>query len=366
VKARLTLVLLLGITSAVAGAQDSSSTKRPASPSLTNPGRREAVEALFLDFGVPSSPAFELLPDKPSEVTHVTTPKDLQANARTFFTGTELRTGMAVDVRPLSGMAQSLREYRKDPGKQLAWRTVLSFGTSARSTGSSDVVLALGLRLPVLDRGDPRADSAYISRLESAYRAALEKQEQPGLEDEGSDSLFQERANRASAAIQAVRDSFRLENWNALRLDLGVGGSLLATGGALQRDKVSSDRAGAWVALALPIWSIAEGTISGKGLWANADSSTQEAQRYLLGSRIRIFPVNWISFSVEGARVWSRYDTATLNESWNHFGAGVDVKLPLQAGWLSVAYGGDTSRRDDPDAMFSVEYAVFKERRMKR
>jgi hypothetical protein len=323
------------------------------------------LDALSLDFGVPPSPAFELLPDRPSEVTHVTTPKDLQTNVRSFFTGTELRTGVAMDIRPFSGLASSLREYWKDRGKQVAWRTVLSLGTSARATGSSDAILALGLRLPVLDRGDPRADSAYISRLETAAQNAFLRQGQPPLDSAESDAFFKQRVDSVSAAIQSTRDSFRLAKWNALRLDLGVGGSVLASGGQLQRDKVSSDRAGAWVALALPVWSIAEFTVSGKGLWANADSSTKEAQRYLVGSRLRAFPLDWIALSVEGARVWSRYDASSLNESWNHFAVGGDIKLPMNAGWLSVVYGGDTRRREDPDAMFSIEYAILKERRMK-
>lgn len=345
------------------------------SPESTRPKKVDpaVLDALSLDLGVPSSPAFELLPDRPSEVTHVTTPKDLQTNIRSFFTGTELRTGAALDIRPLSGLASSLKEYWKDRGKQVAWRSVLSLGTSARASSSSDVILALGLRLPVIDKGDPRADSAYIHRLESAYQSALEGEGQPDLPDDDSDSasqarsdsVFQARADRASAAIQAVRDSFRLSKWNALRLDLGVGGSLVANGGQLQRDKVSSDRAGAWVALAAPVWSIAELTVSGKGLWARTDSSTQETQRYLVGSRLRSFPVAGVALSVEVARAWSRYDLSNLNESWNHFAVGGDIKLPMNAGWLSLVYGGDTRRREDPDAMFSIEYAILKDRRMK-
>lgn len=351
--------VLLALAAGMVPAQDNSASNKP---KRVPP---EVLDALSLDFGVPSSPAFELLPDRPSEVTHVTTPKDLQANVRSFFTGTELRTGVAMDIRPFSSLASSLQQYWKDKGKQVAWRSVLSFGTSARATGSSDVILALGLRLPVLDHGDPRADSAYIRRLEGAYQQALDSLGQPDLEDEGSDAVFAARAESASAAIQPVRDSFRLAKWNALRLDLGVGGSVVASEGQLQRDKVSSDRAGAWVALALPVWSIAEFTVSGKGLWAKADSSTEEAQRYLLGSRLRAFPLGWIALSFEGARVWSRYDDSGLNESWNHFAVGGDIKLPMNAGWLSVVYGGDTSRREDPDAMFSIEYAILKDRRMK-
>lgn len=326
--------------------------------------RQKALEGLFLDYGVPSAPAFELLPDKPAQVTHLTTPKDLQGQLSTWYDGSRFNTGIAADARPFAGLAGSLRDYQKRPMSQVAWRTVVSIGTARRGASSSDVVSAIGLRIPLVDRGDPRSRVGYVDSLERTYLKALGSFGQPPF-NVTSDSL-RHRADSASKLTDAYRRSQLRRWWNAPRFDVGAALSIVAHSGTPVGDSVDLDKSGVWAAIGLPIGHVAQLTIAGKASWSASTADTVENARHLVGGRVRFFPNEAFGVSVEVAENWSRYEVGALNESWSHLAVGIELKVPLIKGWVNLAYGGDSSRRGDRDAGFTLQYAVFQERRMKQ
>ncbi|MFI5264758.1 MAG: hypothetical protein ACHQM6_09610, partial [Candidatus Kapaibacterium sp.] len=171
-------------------------------------------------YGVPSSPAFELLPDNVSQVVHLVTPHDVQANLLSLYDNGHLRTGAAFDARPFAGFARSLASYQKDPLEQVAWRTVASLGTAPASDNAADALLALGLRIPILDFGDPRSDAAYITKIENTYNMYLRNH--PPMENE-SPADADARHQGASDTCNAVRTEFINNSWNAVKLEAGVG-----------------------------------------------------------------------------------------------------------------------------------------------
>jgi hypothetical protein len=59
------------------------------------------------------------------------------------------------------------------------YRTVFSVGTASESTKNSDVFVGFGLRIPIIDKGDPRADKKYIKDLEYAYIKAADEVTHP-------------------------------------------------------------------------------------------------------------------------------------------------------------------------------------------
>lgn len=334
--------------------QDSSSDKASAA--------QTALAALFLDYGVPATPAFELLPDKPSQVTHPTTPKDVASNLATWFQGSKINSAMGLDIRPLAGFAGSLEKYQASEISQLLWRAVLSAGTAKRDTTSSDVLIAVGLRIPILDRGDPRADRNYVKALEDAYLTAVGP---PPFEPMSAESLAA-RQKKGSAAADSVRRKHIRDSWNAMRLDIGLAGSMVARSASTARDSVRSDRGGFWVGGSYGLGAIAAFDVTAKLSWARADQDTSENARHLVGANVRVFPTDWLAASAEVAKNWSRHAVDSLNESWTHVALGFEVKVPVLNGWVDVGYGGDVGRRGGHQGSLTLKYAFFQDRRMKQ
>lgn len=315
-------------------------------------------------YGVPSSPAFELLPDNVSQVVHLVTPHDIQTNLLSLYDNGHLRTGAAFDGRPFSGFAKSLQSYQKDPLAQVAWRAVASVGTAPASDNPSDALIALGLRLPILDFGDPRADAAFIAKIEGTYNKYLTDHQLPGTASD------QDRLNRLKAAsdtCQAVREEFIKNSWNALKFEAGVGFVARAVNGSLLSPKLLSDRAGFWAAFGLPVADFGQLSVSGKfTTWIRTDSATQETHRSLFGASLRIFPAHWFSATVEGSRTMSQYASDSLNENWWHFAVVAEIKVPILSGWLGLGYGADTNHRSLQSKGVSFHYSYYQDAVLKK
>jgi hypothetical protein len=113
------------------------------------------------DFLVPTSPAFSVLGVAPEEVIRPDSPKAL---GLALLNGVDphgnLQTGVALDFSPyylFRGRYLTLAEYRSSLFTRLASRLQLSFATAKGSDDEDESVkLAVGLRLALLDLGDPR------------------------------------------------------------------------------------------------------------------------------------------------------------------------------------------------------------------
>ncbi len=322
-----------------------------------------------INFGVPASPAFELLPETPSQVTHLVTPKDFSSNVTNFFNGTKLRSGVAFDFRPGAYLVGSLDEYSENKFKQILWRSVISLGTVAVSEDSDDAFVSAGLRLSIIDNGDPRGDKGYIQRLEHDYNSAIRSYGAPplGLTTEQMEHYISGRSVAAGKTIKNVRDEFTANNWNAFKVDAGLAYMLRSKSSDVNKDSLNYDRWGMWMATGVPIGKRIQITAAGKLSWVSADSLDQETNRRLFGIRGKYLVSENIGVSVEGARTWSYYNEMDeLDEAWNHIAILLEFKVPFIGGWLGLAYGGDTSRREDPDATFSFNYSTYLDRLIKK
>jgi hypothetical protein len=344
----------IGAQGAVAAATKTDSARRASVASVLNP----------VYFGVPYSPAFELLPDKPGEVTHILTPKDFQSHVMTWHDGRQLRAGVALDTRPFISSAGDLASYARSWRRRVAFRSVLSAGTVLASEGASDVIFAGGLRVPLVDFGDARADTAYQDSLAAAYTRALQGLAAPPFG--ASTEALEARAAKAREALTPLRDSFAIRSWNKLKLDVGLAASGRASGGETSRDSLSNERAGVWTAMSLPVGPLGQLTLAGKSVWARTDTSTKERLRGVVGARLVVFANARVSASVEGARIWSRFRSDSLNDDWNHFGGLVEWLVPELGGWIGVSYGGDGSRREKTANKLSLHYALYKDRILQR
>ncbi len=334
--------------------------------SPTDSAKRTALAGLLAPvyYGIPTSPAFALLPNQPTEVTNIVTPKDFQSNFRAFHDGLKLRAGVAIDTRPFVASVGDLDDYNSSWVKRAMFRTILSAGTATAVDGTSDVIAAAGVRIPLIDNGDARGDPAFLESLSRAYNQALTAQGPPPFPP-NRDTLAA-RGARASAALAPLRNAYAASHWNALKFDLGFAGSLRAKGAQARRDSVQQNRAGMWTAMTLPVSTFGQVTVAGNAIWSRADSLNGETSRQVAGARAVLFASARLNASAEVAAVWSKHGNASnLNERWTHVGGIVEWYVPELGGWVGAGYGGDSSRRTNPGDRFAVHYAIYRDRVLK-
>lgn len=323
-------------------------------------------------YSVPTSPAFELLPNKPSEVTNMVTPRDILATIPTFVNKGKVKTGIAADIRPFSYFVGSLDNYQKRTGLRALWRTVISIGTAPDPNQNNDSFLSAGIRTTLIDLGDPRANRSYTDSLAKVYHKALVRQGPPPLDM----TTAQQKARHeiASAAADSLRIAFNADSWNRFRVDAGYAYMARAVNSSYRSDSLRGDRWGIWLSFG--------GRIGRKGTWfrdkiqlngtlkgsrvIHLPTEEDEKKRYVTGARIRFFVNQKMALSLEGAQIWSKYKTKNLNESWSHFAAIAEINIPAVGGWLTFAYGGDTAHRTAADSKFSFSYAVATNRIIKK
>ncbi len=312
-------------------------------------------------YGVPSSPAFELLPDKPSEVTHILTPKDFTSFAPLVLDGSSLKANVGFDFRPGSSFVGSLKDYRESKTKQILWRTVLSGGTAAIKD-SEDQYLAFGLRIPIIDRGDPRADETFVRALETETTRV--DSVQPDFPESPDDLTRIDPA--LSKRLEKLRKEFVENNWNKFRLDVGFGNLFLLQSARLKQDSIRQDRFGMWTAASIPLGKKGQLMVSAKNAWIMSKSEEDETSRTSAGARVRFFLTS-VALSVEYAKIWSTYkDAESLSEDWNHFAALLEIPVSRLNGVIGIAYGGDSSRRSDADAKFEFRYSFYTDKLIKK
>lgn len=310
-------------------------------------------------YGVPSSPAFELLPGKPSEVVHTGTPHDVSSNLLGLLDGTRLRSGAAFDIRPAAPLAGSLANYQNGEWwSQAAWRTVLAVGTASASDIDGDVLLSAGVRIPLIDEGDPRADKNYTNMLQKKFVDALNVQ--PDIDD--PDATINKMTQEATKNLDPIREKWVRDHWNAFRLNIGFAGMLRAKSGELKADSLSGESLGAWAATSFGLGNWSEVTASLKYTATATDDTAKETGRFAIGGRARFFIGGGFAFSGEGAYLKSMYsNNSALDASWTHLALVAELKIPYIGGWLGLGYGGDVGDGGDSKGKFSLRYAIYRD-----
>lgn len=156
------------------------------------------------DFLVPTSPAFSVLGISPEEVVRPESPREF---GMAILNGTDvkgnLHQGIAIDFVPyeLLGGA-NLVDYRMNLLDRILSRTQLSLATSKGSSeADKSLRAAVGLRMTLMDWGDPRTDStleeAFINDITSGVAKDLD-----GIEAEMDSLSRQLAANPSPSDVQ--------------------------------------------------------------------------------------------------------------------------------------------------------------------
>ncbi len=322
-----------------------------------------------VDLTVPESPAFTVLGVNPETVTRPTTAREF---ATSLLNGVDqngnFQSGLALDFVPyltFFGGQTSLSSYRQNRMERLLARTQLSFATTKGVTEEDKATrLALGLRMTLWDKGDPRLDRL----LDKCYQDVLAGPtfSGPGTVPGESDAAKAERLSKRKQLLadmtKGCDDSARKRNWNASGWIVGFAPSWISKTG--ETKNFAWNGGGFWTSLAYGFDSISALKENSQIIFharyrnneivpdANNKGKFFSQDSLFLGSRLRIAPGSEAKsiLSFEGNLIRSRRNKGGFDNS-SRYSLGFEQRLADNI-WFSLALGGQSGRSDNRNNAF--------------
>lgn len=329
------------------------------------------IDEINADLAVPESPAFTVLGVTPQTVSHPTIPREF---ATSLLNGVDERgnfqTGLALDFVPyltFFGKDTSLFSYAHHRMERFLARTQVSFATTKGVTDDDKSTrLALGLRMTIFDKGDPRVDD----NLETCYTNALNhpdfQTEEFVLLPEDSDAekakKLRKRGERVAQLIDVCDVKARKDNWNASAWIVGLAPSWISKTGAT-KDYVWNG-GGFWSTIGYGFENVEALKNNSQLLFhvryrnnelvPDADDPTTffSQDSLYLGGRLRIAPGETAKsiFSLEGTYIRSRKDKGEWDNS-RRFSLGFERRVAENI-WFALSVGGQGGRTDGANHAF--------------
>lgn len=329
------------------------------------------INAINADLAVPESPAFTVLGVTPQTVSHPTIPREF---ATSLLNGVDERgnfqTGLALDFVPyltFFGKDTSLFSYAHHPMERFLARTQVSFATTKGVTDDDKSTrLALGLRMTIFDKGDPRVDRD----LETCYTNALNHPDfktdefivLPEDKEPEKNKKLRKRGERIAELIEACDVKARKDNWNASGWIVGLAPSWISKTGAT-KDYVWNG-GGFWSTIAYGFENVEALKKNSQLLFhvryrnnelvPDTDDPTLffSQDSLYVGTRVRIAPGEEAKtiFSLEGNYIRSRKDKGDWDNS-RRFSVGFERRVAENI-WFALSAGGQGGRSDGANHAF--------------
>jgi hypothetical protein len=348
------------------------------------------ADEVIKGFTVPESPAFVFLSASPAKVTKPTTAREFAA---ALVSGIDengkVRQGTAMEFLPsivFKGIVKptGLLGYQARTFKYWWSNLQASLGTVRTSGDSTSTDLAFGVRLPILDRGDPMADRRVSDALVGAMiRCASQKPPgvpippvdppaKPDVQLQPPDTTIAGRLRRLEAvdsarrsrersdqetkcladAIAAIGKSYRENGWTAAVLTVAWAHGVRLAGASPGDRSNLGDRA--WVIGGIPI---VPGRIQLLGYLEHAnvllkgDSTKTKLRTFggrLVGGRANL---NGFFEVLGSTRVSGGGTTPKTTTQWS---GGGEIKLTSEL-WLGVGFGKDerVSKSSGPNVVLA-------------
>lgn len=208
------------------------------------------LAAQTVNFAIPESPAFTFLGVNPTKVARPGSTRDL---------GVALLSAIDSTGRMLQGFAADFTLWTVIPGFDLPLSTVqsswphyvlstaqISLATARAQSDTASTDIALGLRLTLLDQGDPMLDNEFTRALGTALLRCAPSQ--PGLGGRAEQEACLHRARGELAQLWQRR------HWNEPRISVGLGTGVRAVNSLLRNREWLGWSA--WGAGAIPVASL--------------------------------------------------------------------------------------------------------------
>ena len=210
-----------------------------------------------VDFAIPDAPAFDLIEVEDADILRPATVREFAVHFADFARdgGFGIPSAFAVEAAPFllaHGRSLSLTRYQARPW---LYRLRLSGATGRDSLERSTA--ALGLRVTLLDRADPRSDNRFLTQLTTLTTGINREyvKARIRLGPTASEITLNEEEDRAVRALVAQVDSLAADwadrTWNAPVMELALGSRALA-GDSTGADLRAADFAG-WLTYGHPV-----------------------------------------------------------------------------------------------------------------
>ncbi|MFB3910484.1 MAG: hypothetical protein ACE15D_19000 [Candidatus Eisenbacteria bacterium] len=296
-----------------------------------------------VDYAVPDAPAFTFLGVSPTAASQPGSPRDM---AVTLLNAVgehgEIQQGFALDVTPstlLPALNVDLDRYQKSWSAYVLATTQLSVGTARASGDSASTDLAVGIRVNLVDEGDPMRDPGFTAALAKAFadcRPAL-----PG--ERSSQSCLDEKS-------EELRAAWFEEHWNARRLSLGLAGGARAERSEIDRTE--------W--LGTSIWLVGSQPLMKYGQFrAQVQFDQRQAQaaqpregvlRYAGQARIGSGSTNAF---LELVGIEHLEKGAPADASSGKWSAGLEFRAS-EGLWISTGFGSRFATAEEPDRVLVI------------
>jgi hypothetical protein len=307
-------------------------------------------------FAVPESPAFKFLNFAPASVTRPNTPRDfVAALANGIDEHGHVQQGISLEVTPaylIPGLGVGLKEYQTNFFKRLLSNAQLSVATVRASGDTAATDLGIGLRLNVLDNGDPMRDSAYVNQLGAAMLACA-----PAPPD------FKPSLTCLGEAADKLRLPYLKAHWNSTRFTVAF-----ATGLRFDQSQVSETSAlgwNGWAGLTAPIGTA--GQMIGYFAFTHRPevSGLPKFSSVDFGGRVLVGSPTFNAFAEVVGN--SKFDTPIpTDKSSAAWSGGVEFKAAENL-WLSTGFGtrfGDTAEPDRVIVLGNLRWGVSSKQRI--
>lgn len=328
------------------------------------PETADSVKNVYVDVQVPNSPAFVALGTTPDQISQPGTPQELGVQILDGISGGNINNGLAVDFSPylILNRKMLVSKYQDSWLQRVFYRTQISFGTVSGSKENNEFVnMALGVRITLWDKGDPRCDTELINSFKDALKIKNDPDAPPG-------SLTENELTKGEIAesIKKARKDAIARNWNASKAEIGFAPTFTSSNGTIS--ELNYDRMSLWgtIALGLGSW----GQIIGH---ARLSPSTEvsSGDLFIAGGRFKAGKGIW-AYIIEGTYNSLSIDEATtestnIEDNWGRFVTGFEVRI-VEGLWIEAVFGSDFNRTDQNSKFLSaanIKWALANERILK-
>jgi hypothetical protein len=321
------------------------------------------LNATVTEIVPPESPAFTILGLSPTNTTTPNSPAQLATSALSAFDDNgHFQSGAAVDFVPFlvfKAKSFSLGEYSKNTAKGYAirvlTRTSFSFATT-KGTSSPDtsVRLATGVRISLLDFGDPRA----------AFQNCVNKVDYvPDPNNPNapmSDAIKQKLTTCRTEAAKKV--------WNATSLVIAGAPAWISTDGS--SSNLSRNGGGYWAAFAYGLGTWGQLTVDARrqtgqyvvpsGTPSSSTSAFVLQDTTVAGGTFR-FGRSDFNGIVEGLYIGKR--TAGVPDSYPEFGFGLEKRLANKF-YLEINYRYDVTSKQTSGVLANLKWSFSQQAKL--
>jgi hypothetical protein len=322
------------------------------------------LNATVTEIVAPDSPAFTILGLSPNNVSKPNSPASLAASVLNAFDDNgHFQSGAAIDVVPfliLRAKSYSLGQYT-DKGIhaytiRVLSRTSVSFAT-VKGTSSPDtaVRMATGIRISLLDFGDPRA---AFQKCVGTINIPLD----PNHPESPSDPQL-------ATDLKKCRDDAAKKVWNATSFVIAGAPTWVSSDGS--SSNLSLNGGGYWASFAYGLGNWGQLTASarrqtGQLVAPPGSSSTASSSSFVLqdstiaGGSFKFGRADFNGL-VQGLYIGKR--TAGLPDSYPEFGFGLEKKL-TNGVYLELTYRYDVTKKQTSGVLANLKWSFSQQAKL--